>query len=233
MHMPSQQPHRARSWMWSSSGVVKPARPRTRLPTTCRHTPRGSGFRCCSTPRSAGSRTTARPSTSRPGRGRCALGRSSSRRDRSSGPLSRKDLFWWLTKTRLLTRPASSPIARLLRRKGGELVIGTSPASMRAAGVTMHGRLTGAAGHTVQLADGATLEVDAVVWATGFRSDYSWIDIDGVWDGREAVHQRGRTETLVSGSWVCRGSTPGALPCSASSRTTPLGSPTSSRLTFR
>jgi putative flavoprotein involved in K+ transport len=106
-----------------------------------------------------------------------------------------RDLFWWLSKTRLLTRPADSRIARFLRRKGGDLVIGTSNNSLRDAGVTLHGRLTGAEGRTAQLADGTSLEVDTVVWATGFRPDYSWIDIAGVWDGRQVVHQRGRTQT--------------------------------------
>jgi putative flavoprotein involved in K+ transport len=106
-----------------------------------------------------------------------------------------RDLFWWLSTTRLLTRPADSRIARFLRRKGGDLVIGTSKHSLREAGVTLHGRLTGVEGRTARLADGRSLEVDAVVWATGFRPDYSWIGIEGVWDGRQVVHQRGRTQT--------------------------------------
>jgi putative flavoprotein involved in K+ transport len=106
-----------------------------------------------------------------------------------------RDLFWWLSRTRLLTRPADSRLARFFRRKGGDLVIGTSKASLREAGVTLHGRLTGADGRTAHLADGHRLDVDAVVWATGYRPDYTWIDVDGVWDGRQVVHQRGRTQT--------------------------------------
>ena len=106
-----------------------------------------------------------------------------------------RDLFWWLSKTRLLNRPAESRVARFFRRKGGDLVIGTSNDSLQEAGVTLHGRLRGAEGCTARLAEGRNLEVDAVVWATGFRSDYSWIGIDGVWDGRQVVHQRGRTQT--------------------------------------
>ena len=34
-------------------------------------------------------------------------------------------------------------------------------------------------------------DVAAVVWATGFRPDYSWLDVPGVWDGHQIVHQRG------------------------------------------
>jgi putative flavoprotein involved in K+ transport len=110
-----------------------------------------------------------------------------------------RDLFWWLSKTGLLSRPAGSRVARFFRRKGGDLVIGTSNDSLREAGVTLHGRLTGAEGRTAHLADGRGLVVDAVVWATGFRPDYSWIDIDGVWDGRQVTHQRGRTQ--IPGLW--------------------------------
>jgi putative flavoprotein involved in K+ transport len=110
-----------------------------------------------------------------------------------------RDLFWWLTKTGLLTRPSGSPIARLFRRKGGDLVIGTSTKSLVQAGIQMRSRVTGAAGHTAHFADRSGVEVDVVLWATGFRPDYSWIDIPGVWDGRQVVHQRGRTGT--AGLW--------------------------------
>ena len=106
-----------------------------------------------------------------------------------------RDLFWWLSKTGLLGRPADSRVARFFRRKGGDLVIGTSTDSLREAGVALRGRLTGAEGRTARLNDGPNVEVDAVVWATGFRPDYSWIDIDGVWDGRQVAHHRGRTQT--------------------------------------
>jgi putative flavoprotein involved in K+ transport len=105
-----------------------------------------------------------------------------------------RDLFWWLTATGLLTRPATSPIARFFRRRGGDLVIGSSTRSLREAGVRLRPRLTGASGRKATFADGSTLQVDAVVWATGFRSDYGWIDIPEVWDGQQVHHRRGITD---------------------------------------
>ena len=43
-------------------------------------------------------------------------------------------------------------------------------------------------------ADGAAAEYDVVVWATGFTTDYSWIDEPGLTDERGRVrHQRGVT----------------------------------------
>lgn len=40
--------------------------------------------------------------------------------------------------------------------------------------------------------DGTTMAVDNVIWATGFRQDYSWIDIDGVTDQvSQPIHHKG------------------------------------------
>jgi putative flavoprotein involved in K+ transport len=55
-------------------------------------------------------------------------------------------------------------------------------------------RLSGAAGRRAVFANGDRLDVDAVVWATGYRSGYSWINIPGVVDaGGRIRHRRGVT----------------------------------------
>jgi putative flavoprotein involved in K+ transport len=36
--------------------------------------------------------------------------------------------------------------------------------------------------------------VSIVIWATGYRPDYSWIDIPGVVRGGKVIHRRGVTE---------------------------------------
>jgi putative flavoprotein involved in K+ transport len=114
-------------------------------------------------------------------------------------PLGR-DLFWWLTKTGAVTRPSSSPVAAWFRKRGGDLVIGTTWDDIAAAGVHVHPRLTTADGDTAKFADQSQLDdVAAVVWATGFRPDYSWLDIPGVWDGHQITHHRGAT--AVPGLW--------------------------------
>lgn len=44
------------------------------------------------------------------------------------------------------------------------------------------------------LEDGRVMEVSNVVWCTGFRPDFSWIDLpifDGDGDAREPSHERG------------------------------------------
>jgi putative flavoprotein involved in K+ transport len=115
-------------------------------------------------------------------------------------PLGR-DLFWWLTKTGALTRPSSSPVAAWFRKRGGDLVIGTTWDDIAAAGIHVHPRLTAAEGNTAQFNDSVAVDdVAAVVWATGFRPDYSWIGVPGVWDGHQITHHRGAT--AVPGLWL-------------------------------
>jgi putative flavoprotein involved in K+ transport len=55
-------------------------------------------------------------------------------------------------------------------------------------------RAGSAAGRTVTFTDGSAAEVDAVVWATGFRTDHSWIDISDAKDQQGHIrHTRGVT----------------------------------------
>lgn len=103
-----------------------------------------------------------------------------------------KDVFWWLTKAGLVNRPADSRLARRMRARG-ELVIGTRLKDLEARGVQFCGRVIGATGSRIRTADGRDLAPASVVWATGFRSDWSWIDVPGaVADGR-VIHQGGVT----------------------------------------
>ena len=107
-------------------------------------------------------------------------------------PLGR-DLFWWLTRLGLMRVPAESRLGRRVQARG-EFVIGTSRRSLKRAGVTFRPRLVGAEGRTVRFADGSTLDAGVVLWATGYRSDYSWISIPGVVRDGRVAHRRGVTD---------------------------------------
>ena len=115
-----------------------------------------------------------------------------------------RDLFWWLTRTRLLRVPATSRPGRRMQARG-EFVIGSDRRRLQAAGVQLRPRAMGAAGRTVRFADESTADVDVVVWATGYRSDHSWIDMPGVLADGRVVHRRGVTDvpglSFVGLSW--------------------------------
>jgi putative flavoprotein involved in K+ transport len=103
-----------------------------------------------------------------------------------------KSLHWWGDHLGLLT--ASLEGSWRGRTQRGDLLIGTSLRQLARRGVQLAGRTVDAEGRTVRFADGRTLPVEAIVWATGFRSDYSWIGVP-VLDGRGLpVHRRGVTD---------------------------------------
>jgi putative flavoprotein involved in K+ transport len=104
-----------------------------------------------------------------------------------------RDLFYWLDRVGFLTLPATSRLGRRIRARGGDLVIGTSTRTMRRRGVAFRPRLTRFSGRTAQFADGTTAAVDAVVWATGYRSDYSWLHIPNVVLDGTVQHDAGTT----------------------------------------
>jgi putative flavoprotein involved in K+ transport len=104
-----------------------------------------------------------------------------------------RDLFWWLTKTRLLNTTVESRIGRRLQHR--DTLIGSSPRELkRSFGVEAKPRVVDAARRNVRIADGSELEVDAVIWATGYRPDYSWIDLPVFDPDGRVRHRRGVTD---------------------------------------
>ena len=103
-----------------------------------------------------------------------------------------RDLFWWLTKTGLIEKTAESRIGRRARNR--DTLIGSSPRDVKRHGVTVQSRVVGASEHGVTFADGSRLDVDAVVWATGYRSEYGWIDLPVFDDDGRVIHRRGVTD---------------------------------------
>ena len=104
-----------------------------------------------------------------------------------------RDLFWWLTRLGVLAKTVDSRIGR--RAQGRDTLIGSSPRELRRRhGVTIEPRVVGAAGRTLRLEDGRELETDAVIWATGYRTDHSWVELP-IFDGDGRLrHTRGVTD---------------------------------------
>jgi putative flavoprotein involved in K+ transport len=103
-----------------------------------------------------------------------------------------RDLFFFLTKTGLVYKSVETRVGRRMSQK--ETLVGPLPKIAQRLGVISHGRATEAAGRSVTFADGTRLEVDSVVWATGFRYDHSWIDLPITDADGRVKHSRGVTE---------------------------------------
>jgi putative flavoprotein involved in K+ transport len=114
-----------------------------------------------------------------------------------------RDLFWWLTRLGLMRVSLESRLGR--RMSSRDFIIGSRRRRLKAAGVRFRPAVAGAEGRTVSFTDGTSLDVEVVIWATGYRSDYSWIGIPGVVGEGKVVHRRGVTDVpglyFVGLSW--------------------------------
>jgi putative flavoprotein involved in K+ transport len=104
-----------------------------------------------------------------------------------------RDLFWWLTKTRLLDKTVESRLGRRLQHR--ETLIGSGPRELKKRyGVELKPRVVDASEDTIRFADGSALKVDAVIWATGYRPHFSWIDLPVFDTDGRVRHRRGVTD---------------------------------------
>jgi putative flavoprotein involved in K+ transport len=103
-----------------------------------------------------------------------------------------RDLFWWLTTTRILSTTVDSRLGRKLSTR--DTLIGSSPGELtKRYGVELEPRLVDVDGRRARFEHGSEVEVDAVVWATGYRADYSWLRLPVFDENGRLRHRRGVT----------------------------------------
>jgi len=100
--------------------------------------------------------------------------------------------------TRVLTM--DTPIGRKMRpeiRSHGAPLLRVRLADLEATGVErVHARTVGVKDGMPMLEDGRVVDVSNVVWCTGFRSDYSWIDLPLDYDDGFPRQYRGAVQSL-------------------------------------
>jgi putative flavoprotein involved in K+ transport len=102
-----------------------------------------------------------------------------------------RDLFDYLQRLGLMAKTVDSRLAQ--RLKDRETLIGSSPRRARKQGIRLRKRVTSAQGNSLGFADGSQQHVSAVIWATGFRLDHSFVRLP-VFDTHGLVeHRRGVT----------------------------------------
>ena len=109
-----------------------------------------------------------------------------SRRHRLAMPLI------WFVVTRVLT--VRTPIGRKVRThilESGAPRIRVKSHDLLAAGVELAPRTVGVRDGLPLLEDGRVLDVENVIWCTGFRHDFDWIDAPVLDAANEPLHERG------------------------------------------
>jgi putative flavoprotein involved in K+ transport len=103
-----------------------------------------------------------------------------------------RDVWWWATLMGITRIPFGSRLGKRLSTR--DQVIGGGLRELKQNGVVVRPRLSAANGRSVSFADGTCRQYDAVLWATGFRADFSWVEIPEVKDAQGRVnHDRGVT----------------------------------------
>lgn len=96
-------------------------------------------------------------------------------KERDSCACSRRSMFAVLiTRLGLMETTPNSRMGRRLRER--DTLVGSIPRSACRRGIRIQGRASGAADTIVRFADGDSLSVSPVIWATGFTVDHGWID---------------------------------------------------------
>ena len=102
-----------------------------------------------------------------------------------------RELFSVLQATGLMAKTVTSRLGQ--RLKGRETLVGSSPRRAKRQGIRMHPRTVSASGRQVGFDDGTSLRIDAVVWATGFDVDHTWIDAPVFDQAGPVIQERGVT----------------------------------------
>lgn len=110
-------------------------------------------------------------------------------------PLSvgRKSIFWWFDKLGILKANNTSLLGKLLQHKGDPIFGFGLKKAINNNKVSIKKRVTGGQKNKVLFEDSTTLKVSNIIWATGFKTAFPWLKIDGILNNKEGkvVHHRG------------------------------------------
>jgi putative flavoprotein involved in K+ transport len=116
-------------------------------------------------------------------------------RDTGRIPITLGGPVFWLM-NRLLTADTSLGRRFAAQASGkGSPLVRVRPRDLTDAGIRRVPRVTGIARGRPKLEDGRVLEVDNVVWCTGFARDNRWIRLPVFGPGGEPLHRRGVVDT--------------------------------------
>ncbi|MFF2479638.1 flavin-containing monooxygenase [Paenibacillus sp. NPDC058071] len=103
-----------------------------------------------------------------------------------------RSIFWWFGKMGILSASVDTRVGAFIRKQPDPIFGFELRDAIRKGKVRLKPRMDKMAGDTVGFEGNSSLQPKNIVWATGFRPDYSWICIPGVLDELgKPHHQRG------------------------------------------
>lgn len=112
-------------------------------------------------------------------------------------------VYWPLKLFGILTSPANSRISQYIHSRGDGILGTDAKRAVRQGRMRMRSsRVIDAEGTELVLADGSRLEVDAVLWATGFRTHYPFIQVPEALTEHGAPRQSGGVSPVPGLFWL-------------------------------
>lgn len=111
-------------------------------------------------------------------------------------PLSigKKSIFWYFDKLGLYRAAVHTKIGQYLKKQPDPIFGYELKTQLRSGKLHLKPRTTGFSEDCFIFEDGSRVKVYNVIWATGFRMDFSWINIPQIFDENGDIrHQRGIT----------------------------------------
>lgn len=109
-----------------------------------------------------------------------------------------KTIFTYMRKLGILTAPVSSWLGKLYHSLPDPIFGYRKELQklLRTGKLTLSSRTVSLSGHVATFADGRTATVSNIIWATGYRLRYKWVEVPGILDDQgRPVHNRGISPT--------------------------------------
>ncbi|WP_026560053.1 NAD(P)/FAD-dependent oxidoreductase [Bacillus sp. J37] len=108
--------------------------------------------------------------------------------------LRQKSIFWWFDKIGILKASNSSLIGRLIQKRGDPIFGFELKEAIKQDTIKLKNRVIDVNQHKLFFEDTTELEVQNIIWATGFKTDFSWLHINHVISEKgNVIHTRGVT----------------------------------------
>lgn len=105
-----------------------------------------------------------------------------------------RSIFWFAERLGLIEARTNTPAGRLMKARQDPIFEPALSPLLRSGRVIKKPRAIGAQEDTISFADGTTITVSGVIWATGYISDYQWINIPEALDPNgQPVHHLGQS----------------------------------------
>ncbi|CAK6471646.1 putative oxidoreductase CzcO [Peribacillus frigoritolerans] len=105
-----------------------------------------------------------------------------------------KSIFWWFDKLGILNVNVKSKVGKVLKKQRDPIFGFELKSLLKSGSISLKPRTTSIYKDNFIFNDGSELNVNNVIWSTGFKSDYCWINIPKLLNEKDfPLHERGIT----------------------------------------